>query len=107
MPATGWMWPGGSVLSDLPNVVIVGARCTRSSQHFGIRFEESDPEHWTADWAFAVREASARKEGYDQGQITELSVFPVSIPVALIAVPQACSSAPVQRSLAGTETAGK
>lgn len=56
-------------MTDIPNVVIVSARCARISQLYCIRFEETNARHWTADWAFAVREALVRKEGYDKGQI--------------------------------------
>jgi len=51
------------------NVVIVLARCSRSKQLFGIRFEEKGRNQWLADWAFPIKEVMARREGYDRGEI--------------------------------------
>jgi hypothetical protein len=50
--------------SDLPNVVIVVARCCRERQLFGIRFEEHGRGAWEADWAFPLKERAAKREGY-------------------------------------------
>jgi hypothetical protein len=50
-------------------VVIVLARCSHFKQPFGIRFEQFSPGNWTANWAFAIQEKSARKEGYDRNTI--------------------------------------
>lgn len=52
-----------------PNVVIIMARCSHSKQSFGIRMEEKFPSQWTADWAFAIKEAAAQHEGYDKSEI--------------------------------------
>lgn len=51
------------------NVVIVMARCSRDKLSFGIRLEEKSPRQWTADWAFAVKETLAKKEGYGRNEI--------------------------------------
>jgi hypothetical protein len=48
------------------NAVVVNARCKRNRQAFGIRMEEKSPRYWVADWAFAVKDAVAKKEGYSQ-----------------------------------------
>lgn len=56
-------------MNELPNVVIVMARCSDSRQCFGIRLEEIERDQWTADWAFAMKEGSAKKEGYDQTEV--------------------------------------
>jgi hypothetical protein len=54
-----------------PNVVIVMAKCSQHQhQSFGIRFEEMSPRQWVADWAFAIKETAAKREGYDRTQIT-------------------------------------
>lgn len=64
-------------MDERPNVVIVLARCRHNRQGFGIRFEEKSRGQWTADWAFAVKETAARREGYDQGEIAgEFEVDP-------------------------------
>lgn len=54
----------------MPKVVIVMSRCNHSKQNFGMRFEEKHEGQWTTDWAFAVKEAYAKKEGYDQSAIS-------------------------------------
>lgn len=51
------------------NVVIVMARCRQDGQGFGLRFEEVGKGRWAADWSFAVKEVSAKREGYDRGEI--------------------------------------
>ena len=46
------------------------ARCSHSKQSFGIRMEEKIVDNWAADWAFPMKESVAKKEGYDNTQIT-------------------------------------
>lgn len=53
-----------------PNVVIIVARCSQSKEIFGIRMEEKLPGQWISDWAFRLKEQTARKEGYHQTKIT-------------------------------------
>ena len=67
-------------MSELPNVVIVIARCSRSHQRFGIRFEEKDHDHWIADWAFAIKETPASREGYHRGEISGVFGFDTTYP---------------------------
>ena len=67
-------------MTELPNVVIVMARCSRGQQSFGIRFEEKGSGRWIADWAFAIGEASAKREGYDQSEITGVFGFAPDYP---------------------------
>lgn len=64
-------------------VVIVMARCNRTKQNFGIRFEEKQKGQWTADWAFAVKETYAKKEGYDLNTITGTFTFDSAYPGCL------------------------
>jgi len=56
-------------MNPLPKVVIVVGRCQRTRQGFGIRLAETDPGCWSGDWAFALSEQAARKEGYDRTEI--------------------------------------
>ena len=56
-------------MSKQPNVVIVMARCSKTHQAYGMRFEEITPGNWLLDWAFAMKEDASRKEGYDQSTI--------------------------------------
>ena len=56
-------------MNEKPNVVIVMARCSRSELAFGVRFEEQSRGQWFGDWAFAMQERAARKEGYTNSEI--------------------------------------
>ncbi len=57
-------------MEEMPNVVVVMARCCVTGEHFGIRLEELAPRAWAANWAFAIKEEKAKKEGYDQNEIS-------------------------------------
>jgi len=57
-------------MKEIPNVVVVLARCIRKKEPFGIRFEEIEHGKWVADWAFPIKDEAARKEGYDRMEIT-------------------------------------
>lgn len=61
-------------------VVIVMGQCTRRREAFGIRFEQQMPERWLADWAFAIKDTLAKKEGYDHNEITGAFEFDVKYP---------------------------
>lgn len=65
---------------EMPNVVIAVARCSRTKQLFGMRFEETFPRHWTGDWAFSIDASSASKEGYDTNEIAGSFSFAESYP---------------------------
>jgi hypothetical protein len=57
-------------MSNLPNVVIVMGRCSKTHRSYGMRFEEKEPGYWLLSWTFAMKEDASRKEGYDQSTIT-------------------------------------
>lgn len=61
-------------------VVIVTGRCTSVKQGFGIRFELEPPRVWHATWAFAIKDAIAKNEGYDQTRIEGKFVFDPEFP---------------------------
>jgi len=57
-------------MSKERKIVIVTGRCSQSKAGFGIRFERHSSTHqWIATWAFPVKEAAAKREGYDKSQI--------------------------------------
>jgi hypothetical protein len=62
------------------NAVVVLARCSHSQLPFGIRFEEKTSGRWAADWAFAVQEAAAKREGYDRGSVSGSFAFDAAYP---------------------------
>lgn len=53
-----------------PNVVIIMAKCSQSKQNFGIRMEKTLTGQWMANWAFAIKEAKAKRESYDKSDIS-------------------------------------
>ena len=55
--------------NSMPNVVIILAKCRSQKSTFGIRIEEKQPSVWLVDWAFAIQEQRANKEGYDRSEI--------------------------------------
>ncbi len=67
-------------MSQLPQVVIVLARCCFTKQGFGIRFEEQESGKWIADWAFRIPARVAQHEGYDRSEITGAFEFARSYP---------------------------
>lgn len=62
------------------NVVIVMCRCQKNKSGFGIRFERFVPGSWTATWAFAMKEKTAQREGYDKSTISGQFLFPPEYP---------------------------
>ncbi len=62
------------------NVVIVMGRCGVTKQGFGIRFERHGTNQWGATWAFAIKDAVAKREGYEQTQIEGQFAFDDSFP---------------------------
>jgi hypothetical protein len=62
------------------NVVIVTARCSLSKQSYGIRIERRGARQWAATWAFAIKEAAARREGYDKSRIEGSFVLDAAFP---------------------------
>lgn len=50
-------------------ITIVLARCSKTREPFAIRFEPRGSDQWTATWTFAIRESSARREGYEGQEI--------------------------------------
>lgn len=67
-------------VEGLPNVVILMARCEHTGQSFGVRMEEKARGRWVADWAFALKETAAKREGYDQTQINGSFAFDAAYP---------------------------
>lgn len=62
------------------NVVIVMSRCSQSKAGVGMRFERGTDRLWHATWAFPLKEAVAKREGYDQSQISGIGAMDVEYP---------------------------
>jgi hypothetical protein len=54
-------------MAEVNRADIVLARCSRTSNTYGMRFEETQPQVWTVTWAFPVDAAAAAREGYGGG----------------------------------------
>ncbi len=62
-------------MESMPKVVIIMARCSKENQAFGIRLEEKSPGEWIGDWAFALKEKTAKKEGFGSTSIAGSFAF--------------------------------
>lgn len=49
---------------------VVLARCCRTEEHFGVRFEERARGAWFATWAFGMKPAVASREHFDRSTIS-------------------------------------
>ncbi len=56
-------------MKNIPNVVIVTGRCSKSKQGIGLRYQEMSPNYWVATWAFTLNEKLAQREGYAKQEI--------------------------------------
>lgn len=52
-----------------PEARIVLCKCQESRKMFGIRMEQCE-NYWNATWAFPMKEATARRENYDETEIS-------------------------------------
>lgn len=52
-----------------PEARIVLCKCQEGRKLFGIRMEQCE-NYWNATWAFPIKESSAKRENYDETEIT-------------------------------------
>lgn len=50
--------------------VIVLSKCAKGHKTYGIRAERLTSNRWRFTWAFPIKEASAKREGYDRTSIS-------------------------------------
>ncbi len=55
-------------MSEVREAVVVLCKCGEVHRTFGIRTEKRNNE-WYFTWAFPIKEASAKREGYDQTKV--------------------------------------
>jgi len=59
---------------------VVLARCSQGGKSYGMRFEETQPRHWSVTWAFALGVEAAAREGYKgstlEGELELADCFP-------------------------------
>ena len=67
-------------MSELREAVIVLCKCGEHHKTYGIRAEKRGQNSWACTWAFPIKEAAAKREGYDKssvkGNITFEDEFP-------------------------------
>lgn len=56
-------------MKSKPNVFIASGKCSVSKKLFGLRLEEKEPQSWSVDWSFPIKEKSAIREGYSNNII--------------------------------------
>ena len=57
-------------MSEMPEAVIVIAKCKTQNKTYGMRFEKSRVNKWRVNWAFPMKEAAAKREGYDKTTVS-------------------------------------
>lgn len=61
------------------NAAVVLCKCPKVHKLYGVRFEEREGT-WFYNWAFPIKESSAKREGYDKcfikGQVYPTSDYP-------------------------------
>ena len=67
-------------MSELPNVVVVTARCSRGVGEFGIRMEEFGRRNWVGTWAFKLNASAAGREGYNATRLEGKFAFGETYP---------------------------
>jgi hypothetical protein len=72
--------PAGHLSSVREEEGVVLARCSRSGADFGIRFEEKRHGRWEADWAFAIKSRSPKRERYGRRVISGAFDFDAEYP---------------------------
>lgn len=48
-----------------PEATVAICKCKETHKSFGVRFETVGQGHWKYTWAFPIKEAAAKREGYD------------------------------------------
>lgn len=56
-------------MKEVREAVIVLCKCGEAHKSYGIRAEKITPRHWEFTWAFPIKDASAKREGYDKTEI--------------------------------------
>lgn len=49
----------------MPEATVAICKCKETHKTYGVRFEKTAPGHWKYTWAFPMKEAAARREGYE------------------------------------------
>lgn len=56
-------------MSERTEALVVLCRCGENHKPYGIRAEKLSSKQWSLTWAFPIKEASAKREGYDRASI--------------------------------------
>ena len=67
-------------MPETNEAVIMTAKCGRTHKSFGLRTEHAGINQWKVTWAFPIKEAAARHEGYDHVSVKGNIVFDAAYP---------------------------
>ena len=56
-------------MNELNEAVVVLCKCGEVHKTYGIRAEKKAANSWLFTWAFPIRDASAKREGYDKTSV--------------------------------------
>lgn len=56
-------------MQKIPEALVVLCKCGENHKTYGIRAEKTATNTWSFTWAFPIKEASAKREGYDHSSI--------------------------------------
>ena len=56
-------------MSEENEAVIVLCKCGETHKTYGIRAEQTGSNRWKLTWSFPIKDASAKREGYDKAAI--------------------------------------
>lgn len=73
-------------MSQKNEAVIVLCKCQEGRKTFGIRAEKQGTKHWLLNWAFPIKDAAAKREGYDKASINGAIEFSEDYPGCPLAV---------------------
>ena len=67
-------------MNEQKEALVVLCKCGEVHKSYGIRAEKIAPKRWSLTWAFPIKEASAKREGYDRSNIGGEISFSVEYP---------------------------
>ena len=56
-------------MNEQGEALVVLCRCGEVHKPYGIRAEKTAANRWSLTWAFPIKEAAAKREGYDRSSI--------------------------------------
>lgn len=57
-------------MSEIKEAVVVLCKCGKAHKTYGIRTEKLYGKRWDMTWAFAMKESTGKREGYDKVSVS-------------------------------------